>query len=326
MSTTEPLYPLRFKPIFRRYIWGGRRLGETLGKAIGPESDYAESWEIVDHGEDQSVVIAGLLEGMTLHQLVTHRGAELLGRHHPQPRFPLLFKFLDAQQTLSVQVHPDDVRAARLDPPDYGKTEAWYVIDAAPGGMIFAGLKRGFDRDAMARELHRGTVVMCLHRFAAAVGDCVFLPAGMIHAIGGGLLVAEIQQSSDTTYRLFDWNRLGPDGQPRELHLEKGLEAVDDQLGPGEPRVPMPTDRPECVQLVECDKFVLRRWLLSSPTIIGGDDRCHVLAVVAGSITLAGDPVGEPLSLGGTALLPASCGALKIAPEREATLLEATLP
>jgi mannose-6-phosphate isomerase len=326
MAATGALYPLRFKPLFRRYLWGGRRLGEVLGKAIGPEADYAESWEIVDHGEDQSVVVAGPLEGATLHQLVTERGEELLGKHHPQSRFPLLFKFLDAQQTLSVQVHPDDARAALLNPPDYGKTEAWYVMDAAPGSLIYAGLKRGFDRDALARELHRGTAEMCLHRFEPKPGDCVMLPAGLIHAIGAGLLVAEIQQSSDTTYRLFDWNRVGPDGKPRQLHLDLGLEAVDDRLGPGEVREPASTSHPACVRLAACDKFVLERWHTSEPFTLGGDDRCHILAIVGGAVQIEGDASGQPVPYGATAILPASCGPVKITPLGEATILDATLP
>lgn len=326
MAESQPLYPLRFKPLFRRYLWGGRRLGEVLGKAIGPEADYAESWEIVDHGGDQSVVVAGPLEGTTLHDLVAHRGRELLGRHHPQPRFPLLFKFLDAQQTLSVQVHPDDARAALLTPPDYGKTEAWYVMDAAPGSLIYAGLKRGFDRASLARELHRGTAELCLHRFEPSPGDCVLLPAGLIHAIGAGLLVAEIQQSSDTTYRLFDWNRVGPDGKPRALHLELGLEAVDDRLGPGEVRKPAPTPHPACVRLAECEKFILERWQFNEPVTIGGDDRCHTLAVVGGAVSINGDPSGKPIPYGATALLPASCGAVTITPLGEATILDAALP
>jgi len=326
MPTTQPLYPLRFRPIFRRYLWGGRRLGDVLGKPIGPESDYAESWEIVDHGDDQSVVLAGPLAGATLHELVHERGAELLGKHHPQPRFPLLFKFLDAQQTLSVQVHPDDARAGRLNPPDYGKTEAWYVLDAQPGSLIYAGLKRGFDRDALARELHRGTAELCLHRFEPKSGDCVLLPAGLIHAIGAGLLVAEIQQSSDATYRLYDWNRVGPDGRPRQLHLEQGLEAVDDQLGPGLPAEPQPTGHPACMRLASCDKFILSRWKLSSPTEFGGDNRCHILAVVAGAVRLDGDANDAPLPFGGTAILPAVCGPAKITPIGSATVLDATLP
>ena len=140
------LYPLRFEPIFRRYIWGGRKLGTLLNKSIGEGNDFAESWEMVDRGADQSRVVAGPLAGKTLGELVANHGQELLGRHHPQPRFPLLFKFLDCEKTLSVQVHPNDQQAAKLNPPDLGKTEAWVVLSAEPGSLIYAGLKRGFDR------------------------------------------------------------------------------------------------------------------------------------------------------------------------------------
>ena len=146
------LYPLRFVPVFRRYVWGGRRLGKILGKPIGLGNDYAESWEVVDHGEDQSRVAAGALAGTTLNEVTNLYGKELLGRHYPQPRFPLLFKFLDCDKTLSVQVHPNDQQAAKLDPPDAGKTEAWVVLAAEPGSVIYAGLKRGFDRAALERR------------------------------------------------------------------------------------------------------------------------------------------------------------------------------
>ncbi len=230
------LYPLRFTPVFRRYVWGGRRLGKILGKPIGPGNDYAESWEVVDHGEDQSRVAAGSLAGMTLNELTHIHGKELLGRHNPQPRFPLLFKFLDCEKTLSVQVHPNDQQAARLDPPDAGKTEAWVVLSAEPGSVIYAGLKRGFDRAALEREVARGTCELCLHRFEPEPGDCIFLPAGGIHALGAGLMIAEIQQASDVTFRLYDWNRMGTDGQPRPLHIQQALDVIDYQRGPIDPQ------------------------------------------------------------------------------------------
>ncbi len=146
------MYPFRFIPIFRRYVWGGRKFASLLSKEIGPERDYAESWEVVDRGNDQSVVATGPLSGVTLHQLVEQNGQALLGRHHPQPRFPLLFKYLDCEKTLSVQVHPNDEQAAKLDPPDFGKTEAWVVLSAAPGSVIYAGLKRGFDHPALSAK------------------------------------------------------------------------------------------------------------------------------------------------------------------------------
>ncbi len=318
--------PLRFEPIFRRYLWGNRRLATVLDKPIGPENDYAESWEIVDHGTDQSRVVAGPLQGRTLHELVEQQGPELLGRHHPQSRFPLLYKFIDAQQKLSVQVHPDDARAAKLHPPDSGKTEAWVVLDAPPGSVIYAGLKRGFDRAALQREVARGTVELCLHKIEPRPGDCIFIPAGIVHAIGAGLLVAEIQQSSDTTWRLFDWNRLGPDGKPRPLHLEQALGAIDYNHGPVEPQLPQPTDRSFASRLVACDKFVLDRWRFDTPQTAGGDQRCHILSVLDGSVSVAGDAVETPLRIGGTMLLPAAAGPTLLTPHGPTALLDMYLP
>jgi len=320
------LYPLRFAPIFRRYLWGGRRLSTVLNKPIGAGDDYAESWEIVDHGQDQSVVSAGALKGKTLHELVRIHGEELFGRHHPQSGFPLLWKFLDAHRTLSVQVHPNDRQAALLDPPDLGKAEAWVVLDAAPGSLIYAGLKRGFDRPVVEREVSPGTIQLCLHRFEPAVGDCVFIPAGTLHAIGAGLLVAEIQQASDTTYRLFDWNRVGADGQPRELHLSQGLDAMDYDRGPVGPQSPRPTDKPHVSRLVECDKFVLDRWQFDATDAAGGDRRFHILAVLQGSVNVQGDVSRQPLRRGQTLLLPATAGEVRLEPVEPAVMLDAYLP
>ncbi len=296
-----------------------------LGKAIGEES-CAESWEVVDHGADQSVVTDGPLKGTTLGQLVRDHGAELFGRHHPQPNFPLLWKFLDAAKPLSLQVHPNDEQAARLDPPDLGKTEAWIVLDAEPGSLIYAGLKRGFDRAALEREIHRGTCELCLHRFEPQVGDCVFIPAGTVHAIGAGLLVAEIQQASDTTYRLFDWNRVGPDGKPRELHVERGLDAIDFGCGPVSPQQPRATNNPKASRLVECDKFVLDRWQFDEPCELGGDDRFHIIACLEGSAVVQRDPCGTALTKGETMLLPAAAGAVAVEPLAPSVMLDAFLP
>jgi mannose-6-phosphate isomerase len=322
----QPLYPLRFRPILRQYLWGGHRFASSLGRSLPPGDDFAESWEISDHGADQSIVEAGPLAGTTLHELVAERGRELLGRHHPQPIFPLLQKFLDASKTLSVQVHPDDARAARLDPPDAGKTEAWLVVEAQPDSKIYAGLKPGVDRDRLAAAIREGTCEQYLNAFAASPGECVFISAGTVHAIGAGLLVAEIQQSSDTTYRLFDWNRVGPDGRPRALHVEQGLAVVDFARGPIVPQRPRATDRPQVSRLVECDKFVWDRWEFDAPLPAGGDDRCHILTVLQGAVQIAGDPAASPLPRGTTALLPASLGQVMLSPQGRTVLLDAYLP
>jgi mannose-6-phosphate isomerase len=329
------LYPLRFCPILRPYPWGGRRLETSLGKPLPPGDHWAESWEVADHGPDQSIVEFGPLAGTTLGRLVQEHGRELLGRANIpvrpgptgmsalRPRFPLLLKFLDAAETLSVQVHPDDARAARLDPPDAGKTEAWVVVETSPGSTIYAGLKPGVDRAELATAIRQGRCPDCLHTFQPSPGDCVFVPAGTVHALGAGLLVAEIQQSSDVTFRLFDWNRVGPDGRPRPLHVEQGLETVDFHRGPLHPQRPQPTDRPQVKRLVECEKFVLDRWGFESPLSAGGDDRCHIIAVLEGAVRIEGDPADSLLPRGGTALLPAALGRVQLSPQGRTVLLDA---
>lgn len=331
--------PLRFRPLLKRALWGGRRLGDVLGKPIGPDHDYAESWEVVDHGADQSIVADGPHVGRTLAELLAARGVELLGRHHPQPRFPLLFKFLDCRDKLSVQVHPNDAQAARLAPPDLGKTEAWVVLAAEPGSLIYAGLKRGFDRAAFEREVRRGTCDLCLHRFEPKVGDCLFLPAGVVHAPGAGVLMAEIQQSSDVTFRLFDWNRVGADGRPRALHIDQALDAINYAYGPADPQRPEPTDDPRVERLVACDKFVLERITLGDdPYPWPADDRCRIVAVLDGAVRWqGGEATPFTTAQGETTLVPAACRGVRIVAEeaeqrtgsvsdRKATVLSAYLP
>ncbi len=324
--TAQLNHLLRFQPIFRRYLWGGRRLGTMLGKPIGPGDDCAESWEIVDHGDDQSVVRAGPLAGSTLGQLVREHGSALLGRHAPQTSFPLLMKLLDCNRTLSVQVHPNDEQGARLTPPDRGKTESWVVLAADAGSVIYAGLKPGVARDELAASLAHGTCDQLLHAFTPRVGDCVFIPAGTVHALGAGLVIAEIQQASDTTFRLFDWNRVDAEGKARPLHVNESLAVTDYARGPVQPQTPQPTGAPGRERLVECDKFVLDRVTLGGAQTIGGDDRCHVLAVTAGAVDAASDPTGEPLALGDTALAPAAAGAVELRPRGAATVLDIYLP
>jgi len=320
------LYPLRFRPIFRRYVWGGRRLGTLLGKPIGAGADYAESWEVVDHGDDQSVVAAGPLAGTGLHELVSQRGPELLGDHHLQAEFPLLLKYLDAHRNLSVQVHPDDARAAKLQPPDRGKTEAWVILDAAPESQIYAGLKAGVDRATLAREVRRGHCEQCLHHFHPEPGQTVFVPAGVVHALGAGLLVAEVQQASDTTYRLYDWNRLGSDGRPRQLHIEQALEAIDYECGPVEPKTPSKSGPGPVSRLITCDKFVMDRLDLNSPHAVASDHRMHILTVIDGAASYTADGSFQTLAKGQTLLLGAAQGETLVHPRGQAVLLDIYLP
>lgn len=323
------MHPLLLAPIYRRYLWGGRRFATALGRHLPPGDDFAESWELVDRGADQTLVAAGPLAGRSLGELVRGAGAALLGRHAPRPAFPLLFKFLDACRDLSVQVHPDDARAARLVPPDLGKTEAWYVVDAAPGGRIYAGLAPGVDAAALAAALRSGRCDEVLHSFAPRPGDCVFIPAGTVHAIGAGLLVAEIQQSSDVTYRLFDWNRVAADGRPRPLHVEAGLEAVT-RFGPVHPVRPATGTDPVVRRLVECDSFVFDEIRPGGEWETGGDDACGFVAVLSGTVQF--DPSWRlpAVTRGGCVLLPAAIGRqrLSCAPADGAptVLLRVSLP
>ncbi len=297
-----------------------------LGKSLGDGDDYAESWEVVDHGEDQSVVLHGPAAGQSLHKLVTGSADDLLGRHAGANAFPLLMKFLDANRTLSVQVHPTDEQAARLDPPDLGKTEAWVVLAAESGSKIYAGLKLGVTRAALRQALEAGTCEQLLHQFEPRPGDCVFLPAGTVHAIGAGLVIAEIQQASDTTFRLFDWNRVDADGRPRQLHVDESLAVIDFERGPVEVQRGGATGEPSRERLAECDKFVLDRCLIEEPIAVGGDNRFHLLAVIEGAVDVAGDPAGQSLMLGQTALLPAAAGSVTLSPQGMARVLDIFLP
>ncbi len=325
-QTSTMLYPLQFKPCYREAIWGGRQFETVLGRELGDGPRYAESWEVVDRDEVQSVVANGPLQGQTLHQLLQSHGRALLGRHYPQAQFPLLFKFLDCNRNLSVQVHPDDERARKLVPPDLGKTEAWIILAVEPGARVYAGLKQGLDREALAREVSRGATELCLNSFEPKPGDCVFVPAGVLHALGAGLLIAEIQQASDTTYRLFDWNRVDADGQSRELHIEQTLDATDYARGPVFPVKPRPTAEPHVARLVTCDKFVVDRWEFDSVESLSTHDRFHLIAVLSGSVRMDNGDEVATLGVGQTLLLPAACESVEFAADEPTSMLDIYLP
>jgi mannose-6-phosphate isomerase len=320
--------PLRFLPLIKRARWGGTRLGTVLHKPIAALTDAAESWELVDHSDDQSIVLDGPWCGRTLGELVRQHGPALLGRHLGWARFPLLLKFIDAQDRLSVQVHPNDAQAHSLQPGESGKTEAWVILAAEPGSRIFAGLKAGVDRPVLERALRQGCVEECLHGFTPRAGDCVFIPAGTVHAIGEGILLAEVQQTSDLTLRLDDWGRLGSDGQPRPLHIAQSLECIDFSRGPVNPTLPRPSanDAPQCERLVDCDYFDLRRHQAAMPFDLPKENQFQILMLLEGNARLCCGDGEEVLRVGDTVLLPAAAPVARVVPEGSAVLLEVRLP
>ena len=228
--------PVRFEPFLRPMVWGGRRLGEVFGKPLAAAERYGESWELSDHPRHYSRIATGPERGRALRELMEQHGDALLGdRARDQHRFPWLVKFLDACDWLSVQVHPDEKAVRELWPGEGSKTEAWFILDAQPGCRVYAGLRPGVNEPTLRAALETGRVVECLHSFVPRPGDCVFLPAGTVHAVGGGVLMAEVQQTSDATFRLFDWNRKDAQGKSRPLHIREALACIDWSRGPVEP-------------------------------------------------------------------------------------------
>jgi mannose-6-phosphate isomerase len=218
-------YPLKFEPIYKQRIWGGQKLRDVFGKDMPAGQKIGESWELADLPEDKSVIANGELAGLTLHSAIEQYPKEITGNENFRLPFPLLIKILDAEDVLSVQVHPDPETCRRMGKGE-PKTECWYIIAAEPGAVIYKGLKKGVTKEKFAEAIEKGTVAEMLVKVPAKVGECHFLPAGTAHAIGPGLLIAEIQTPSDTTYRVFDWNRVDDAGNARELHIAEALESI----------------------------------------------------------------------------------------------------
>jgi mannose-6-phosphate isomerase len=260
-----PLYPLRFKPIFKPAIWGGRRLAKMFPGAP-TEGPIGETWVLSEHGDDVSVVSDGALVGCSLRELMKDRSILLGEKLAYHQTFPLLLKFIDAAEPLSVQVHPSDELAQSLAYVPRGKSEAWVVMRAEPRSRIFAGLKPGVDRPLLLRALADGEVGDLLHSFEPRAGDCVYLPAGTVHALGAGITIFEVQQTSDTTYRLFDWNRIDPTtGRGRQLHVEQAIACTNFTQGRVQPVTPVRDDQSaETELLVDCPYFGLRRGLTTA--------------------------------------------------------------
>lgn len=301
---TEPLYPLLLQPTLHVKVWGGRKLADTMRKALPTVEPYGESWEL----HDTSTVLNGAMAGRTLGSVLEEYGTALIGgRSDPAEGMPLLAKFIDALDWLSVQVHPDDAQAAELEGEPRGKTEAWYILAAEPGAKLVIGVRPGTTREAMAQAIRDNTLESLLVMATVHAGDLLYIPAGTIHAIGPGILLYEIQQSSDTTYRLYDWGRLGLDGQPRPLHIDKGVrvsrvESLPQITHPG-------TEPSPVVTVVTGDFFTTTLHRISgSSSLNTAGQYFHALTCIAGLIEVAASEMTIAMQRGDTALIPAAIG------------------
>lgn len=317
-------YPLIFKPIFKERIWGGRELERLYRKPIPAAAPIGEAWEISDRPDDESIVINGALAGKSLRWLMEHHAEEILGSARPAAagRFPLLCKILDAREKLSLQVHPPAGKAMELNGEP--KTEMWFIADAAPGAELFVGLKRGVTRAEFERKIADGSVADCFHRVPVSAGDTMFLPSGRVHAIGAGLVIFEIQQNSDTTYRVFDWNRTGLDGKPRELHLAQSLASIDfKDFEPKLVATPFVADGPiRKRSLVTDPLFDVDTWQMDSGVRgLLRSKRLQIIAVTNGVMEIHTGSDSVSLSAGEFSLIPASLDRAEIAAKSAVTLL-----
>lgn len=329
----QPLYPLKFFEIYKEKVWGGKRLSTQLNKRISPGSRIGESWEIAHRPGNISRIRNGPLKDQTISSLMEEDREGLLGTKVSPSlgRFPLLFKYVDAEDVLSLQVHPDDRLAKKFGEEDPGKTEAWIVLHASPGATLIVGRSPGTTLERMAEGLKEGNIEGLVRRWPTAAGDVFYLPSGTIHALGAGVLVSEIQQNSDLTYRLFDWNRMGLDGKPRTLHLEKGLKAINWRREKGGKKNPLwiPSSPFPRELLVECPYFHIERLVLKGDsTEQTKGERFHLLAVLEGNgeIACAGKGKEVPFAKGETILIPASLMKYRLESSSGCLLVQAWIP
>ncbi|QDT42121.1 putative mannose-6-phosphate isomerase GmuF [Gimesia alba] len=324
VQSTATLLPLEFAPLLKRTRWGGERLGTQLHKLIGVEGDYGESWELSDHPQAPTPIAGGEYAGWTLSQLIQKNPEALYGTGKYYSTFPLLIKFIDATDRLSLQVHPGDTQQERFDASRSGKSEAWVILDAVEGSCIYAGLKPGVTETQLRQHLEQGIVEECLHSYPVQKGDCVYIPSGTLHAIGEGVLLAEVQQTSDVTYRLFDWNRLDQLGNPRPLHITKAFESIDFERGPVDllqPRV-QSAGTHQIEDLLESEYFTIRRHHSPSSFPLKSLNQPQILVVLEGSGQLDCSAETYELFQGKTLLIPASASDCQIHVDDEITFLE----
>lgn len=304
--------PLFFEPIYKERVWGGQGLNSSLGRKLPPNKKIGESWDVVDRPEAQSIVSRGPARGKTLRELIEKDPEGLMGPgFSPDRPFPILVKWLDCQDRLSLQVHPPAEVAPKLGGEP--KTENWYIANAAEGAHLIVGLKKGASRKAFEQAIEEGTVEECAHRFPVKNGHSILVHSGQIHAIDAGNLILEIQQNSDTTYRVYDWGRIGLDGKARELHVQESLASIDfDDI---EPKPVEPSD--EDALLARCQEFTIRKFQMEPGRQItfGPNEGARLLHVVTGRVRIEGEGGPCEAARGDNLLLPFAGGFKVVATE-----------
>jgi mannose-6-phosphate isomerase len=329
MSQT-PLYPLRFEPIYQYRLWGGRRLADLLTAPLPGDGPIGEAWVLSDREDHPSRVANGSLKGQTIGELMAAYPAQMLGALIQRfRRFPLLLKFLDAREMLSVQVHPSDTHKDLLPKGESGKTEAWVVLEAGKEGRIYAGLRPGVTEAGLRQAIANGGMADQLAYITPQPGDAVFIPAGTVHSLGGGVVVFEVQQNSDVTFRLYDWGHVDAQtGQARPLQVQQALACIDFgacAVGPVAPVVEAATPvRRE--RLFQCEHFTLWRLCGKSQFAVGAADVPRVLVCIEGAGQIEHDGATFSVGKGDVWVLPAVVGACPFQPQGRVSLLEIALP
>lgn len=324
------LYPLKFEPLYKDYIWGGRKL-EKLGKTL-PEGIVAESWEIASHQDGESVVKNGQYKGTKLTEMVRSFGRTIIGQALQEKdleKFPLLIKLIDAKDRLSVQVHPDDLYAKVNENGEYGKNEMWYIVSAEPGAKIVYGVAPGVTRESFANAVKEDNIDSCLNYMEVSAGDAVNIPAGLVHAIGAGIVIAEIQQNSNVTYRVFDYNRIDKSGNKRPLHIDKALEVIDfnncNTAGKLRGTKTQIGARSTKTSLVTNEFFSVEKYVLDGKVEeVADGSRFFTFTCLEGEGKIIYDGSIESISMGESILIPAALGTYII--EGKLSLIKSYVP
>jgi mannose-6-phosphate isomerase len=327
--TISPLYPLRFTPIYQYRLWGGRRLADWLRTPLPSDGPIGEAWLLSDRDDHPSLVAEGPLEGRTIAQLMAQSPKLILGKLARRfRRFPLLLKFLDVQKMLSVQVHPPDGKADLIPKGETGKTEAWVVLEAEPASCVYAGLKPGTTAEDL-RALSKQTANNYLASFTPRRGQGILIEAGVVHALGDGVVVFEVQENSDVTFRLYDWDHIDPKtGRRRALQVEQALACVDLTQGPVAPVAPIVETVPPATRERLFDGPHFRLWRLqgAAPFAVGAADEPRVLVCLDGIGHIEYNGAEFTMEKGAVMLLPAAIGACRFRPQGPVTLLDIAVP